>query len=442
MIDLKMDMTDGQKTKCIKPDLPGGFRDYRPREARIKQWILDIARRTFESFGFEPLETSGVQKTDVLTGGEADSDKIIYRIRPAQRGEVIGEEGRDENSLRFDLTVPLARFIAANPDIPRPFKRYEIGRVWRGERQQAGRYREFTQADADIVGASSPAADAEIVAVIYTALKNLGIENFIIKMNDRRELETMPSIAGFPAEKLWAALRIIDKKDKIGQSGVTEELQKEFGGGVAEKIMAFLAAPSTAAGALTAITDMLNALDIEKKYWQIDRSLVRGLSYYTGSVFETILTDAPEIGSVFGGGRYDDLVTSFTGQKISAVGVSLGVDRLIAAFERLNIAPSISLLPARALILNLLPDAPVEYLAMAQEIRGAGIACSVYLGDETSLQAQLAYALKKEMAYVVIRGEEERKKGTVAIKNLMNREQTEIPRKDLKAYFQKVILVS
>ena len=425
-----------QKIKRVGSDLPGGFRDYAPSDARLKQWILDIARRTFEQFGFEPLETSAVQRAEALIGGEEDSDKIIYRVRPAQRGEIIGEEGKDENALRFDLTVPLARFVAANPDIPRPFKRYEIGRVWRGERQQAGRYREFTQADADIVGSASLLADAEIIAVIYTTLKNLGINEFVIKINDRKELNTLPSAAGFAQEKLWDALRIIDKQDKIGKSGVADELSKEFGWGVMEKIMAFLANPSETTGTLAEIATAMDAMGIDRKYWSLVRSLVRGLSYYTGPVFETILTEAPEFGSVFGGGRYDNLVMSFTGQKIPAVGVSLGVDRLIAGLERLNITPTASS-AAQALILNLIPDAGIEYLAMAREVRDAGIACSIYLGGDMSFQAQLAYALKKEMAYVVIRGEEEKAKGVIAIKNLATREQTEMPREKLKAYFQK-----
>ncbi|TSD03303.1 MAG: histidyl-tRNA synthetase [Parcubacteria group bacterium Greene0714_36] len=269
--------------KKVKPDLPGGFRDYGPADARLKQWILDTARRTFESFGFEPLETSAVQKTDVLTGGETDSQKIIFNVRGSQEKE-------SDTSLRFDLTVPLARFVATNPEIPKPFKRYEIGRVWRGERQQAGRYREFTQADADIVGAASPAADAEIIAVIYATLRALGIEKFIIKISDRKELSALPTLAGFPAEQLWAALRIIDKQDKIGKSGIADELQKEFGKEPTEKIMAFLAAPPETTGTLAEIAAMLNAMGIEERYWRIDRTLVRGLSYYTGPVFETILT--------------------------------------------------------------------------------------------------------------------------------------------------------
>ena len=432
-------MIDTQKTTRIKPDLPGGFRDYGPREARMKQWILDTARMTFESFGFEPLETSAVQRTEVLTGGELDAQKIIFNLSSSavfgdDTSEKIAEKGK--LSLRFDLTVPLARFVAGNPDIPRPFKRYEIGRVWRGERQQAGRYREFTQADADIVGSASAAADAEIIALVYTTLKNLGIQNFIITINDRKELDALPSFAGFPTEKQWEVLRIIDKKDKIGAAGAAEELQKEFGKESSEKIMAFLTAPVAAAGTLAEIAEMLDAMGIDRKYWRTDRALVRGLSYYTGPVFETILTEAPEIGSVFGGGRYDDLVMSFTGQEVPAVGVSLGVDRLIAGLERMDATPKVRSATPQVLILNLLPEEKKEYLAMAAELRAAGIAASVYLGSDASLQGQLAYAIKKGVSYIVIIGEEEKKKGVVAVKNLATREQEEIPREKLIAYFK------
>lgn len=445
----------GKIKKRVKPDLPGGFRDYGPQEMRLKQWILDTARATFESFGFEPLETSSVQKTDVLTGGEADSDKIIYRIRPAQRGEVVGEEARDENSLRFDLTVPLARFVATNPDIAKPFKRYEIGRVWRGERQQAGRYREFTQADVDIVGAQSPAADAEIVALIYTTLKNLGMENFKIKINSRELLDELPILCNFKKEALWPVLRAIDRIDKVGWQGIEKEVQQIIGSEstalVRELFNWFQQARDTtsitlngrtlgkeASTKLYQIGELLEGMGMKRgANWDFDISMVRGLSYYTGPVFETVLTDAPEIGSVFGGGRYDDLVMSFTGQKIPAVGVSLGVDRLIAARERLGVGTISVVQSPQALVFNLVPGAEVEYLAMAAEVREAGIGCSVYLGDETTFQAQLAYALKKEMAYAIIRGEEERTKGTVSIKNLATREQTEIPREQLRSYFKK-----
>lgn len=422
----------------IKPELPGGFRDYGPQEAIAKQAMIDTIRRVFESFGFDPLETSSVQRTEVLTGGEEDSGKIIFDVR-GSRSRDPREEGDEAGmALRFDLTVPLARFVASTPEIPKPFKRYQIGNVWRGERQQAGRYREFTQADVDIVGSSDISADAEIAAVIYTAFQALGIKKFVIKYNNRKILNALPSYTGIPEDKLWDALRIIDKRDKIGEAAMERELAAEFGDAPAAKVMAFLAggAKKQDMGEYEAIRDILRALAPgAEEYLVRDYALVRGLSYYTGSVFETILSDAPEIGSVAGGGRYDDLVAQFTGQKIPAVGISIGVDRLVVAMEQLGLLQSKETL-TQVLILRLNEGLKNEYGSMARELREAGIRTAVYFGDDTNMKAQLAYALKKEIPYVVIYGSAEKEKGIIAIKNLTTREQKEIPRDQLAAYFK------
>ncbi len=426
--------------KRIKPDLPGGFRDYGPADAIARQEMMDTIRKTFEGFGFDPLQTSSVQRTEVLTGGDADSGKIIFNIKGSQ-------EKKSDSSLRFDLTVPLARFVADNPDLPKPFKRYQIGTVWRGERQQQGRYREFIQADVDIVGSSSIDADAEIAMIIYTVFKNLGIGCFVINYNNRKMLNMLPDFAGFSKNKLWDALRIIDKRDKIGEDGISEELQKMFTKTVADNILRFLSPSSldilqgkgfTEYGEIATMFCQNTELDLDavRKIFKLERYLVRGLSYYTGSVFEVLLPDAPEIGSVAGGGRYDGLVTQFTGQNIPAVGASIGIDRLYAAMEKLGTLKKKQTL-TQVLILQLDVNLKNEYLAMAQELRNAGIATALYIGDDMSFQAQLAYAVKKEIPYAVIWGEREKKRGVVAIKNLAGREQKEIPRDDLLRYFRK-----
>ncbi|MDZ4299435.1 MAG: histidine--tRNA ligase, partial [Candidatus Sungbacteria bacterium] len=401
----------------IAPELPSGFRDYSPTETIAKQAMIDTIRTTFELFGFDPLETSSVQRTEVLTGGEEDSGKIIFNVKGSQEKE-------SDSSLRFDLTVPLARFMAANQDIPKPFKRYQIGTVWRGERSQAGRYREFMQADVDIVGSSSLDADAEIIGVIYATLKNLGIDDFLIKINDRKELQKLPAFAGFAEEKLWPTLRIIDKLDKIGERGVQAELVKEIGDTAAKKVARFLNDTTSANGNLADLLEPVRQINITEQYCRVDRSLVRGLSYYTGAVFETILTTMPEIGSIFSGGRYDDLVARFTGQPISAVGASIGVDRLFAALEKLGKADGQGT-KTRMLILQLDELLKNEYLAMAQELRGAGMNTALYLGDDRAFQAQLAYAVKKEIPFVIIYGDQEKRKDIVTIKNLATREQQE-----------------
>ncbi len=435
-------MTDDKNKpskRLIAPELPSGFRDYSPAETIAKQAMIDTIRTTFELFGFDPLETSSVQRTEVLTGGEEDSGKIIFNVKGSQEKE-------SDSSLRFDLTVPLARFMAANQDIPKPFKRYQIGTVWRGERPQAGRYREFMQADVDIVGSSSLDADAEIATIIFTIFKNLGIERFVINYNNRKILDRLPEAANFPLQQLWNALRIIDKEDKIGIDGVVKELSNLFGEQIAADIRKFVFEISNVRLDLTnegrktdwgEINDQLEIAGFDVSKFIPKRSLVRRLSYYTGSVFEVLLLDAPEIGSVCGGGRYDELVAQFTGQNIPAVGVSFGVDRLFAALEKLGKLKKQGT-KTRVLILQLDEELQKEYSTMAQELRDAGINTALYLGDDRAFQAQLAYAVKKEIPFVVIYGEEEKKRGIVSIKNLNTREQKEILREQTIDYCRKV----
>lgn len=430
---LKAESRKAAKAAKVKPELPGGFRDYGPADAIIRQRLLEKVRKTFEDFGFDPLETPAVERTEVLTGGERESAKIIFNIRGSK-------EKRSDSSLRFDLTVPLARFISANPDISKPFKRYQIGQVWRGESPQAGRYREFLQADADIVGSSSLGADAEIIALIYGVFINLGIQNFLIKINDRKLLDGLPVFAGFPASKLGDVLRTIDKKDKIGEAAVRKELTPLVKKKAADKIMdEFLKTgipSSDSMKKLNALLELLDAMGVEKDKRMLDFSVVRGLGYYTGPVFEAMLTRLPQRGSVAGGGRYDTLTVAFTGEKLPSVGVSFGVDRLLAALDELGLLkkkPTVT----KVLILNLLPEASKEYLALAKTLRAANINTAIYLGDDRAFQAQLAYAVKKEIPYVVMYGEDEKKKGVVRIKNLMTREQKEVSKEHILQYFKR-----
>ena len=444
------------KTKRIKPELPGGFRDYGPEDAILRQRLIEKVRKTFEDFGFDPMETPAVERTEVLTGGEKESQKIIFNVKGSQ--ESFGkaqDKKKSDSSLRFDLTVPLARFLATNPEIPKPFKRYQIGPAWRGESPQAGRYREFLQADVDIVGSSSMEADAEIIAVIYQVFQNLGLTKFLIKINNRKILNGLPSYAGFPEKKLMDLLRLIDKKDKIGEEQVKKEIAKIFKKSVAEKIYEFLKISGDARAKLLRARELLknspgadegikelaevarnlNALGLDTKNWEVDFSVVRGLGYYTGPVFEAVLTGTTGLGSVGGGGRYDNLLIPFTGQKIPAVGVSLGVDRLFANLEKLGLLKK-KPTTVKVLILNLSPELKSEYLALAKNLRGANINTSVYLGDDRAFQAQLAYAVKKEIPYVIIYGESEQKKGVFAVRNMVTREQKEIPKGNILQYFK------
>lgn len=443
------------KFRTVKPELPGGFRDYGPADAILRQRLFTKIRNTFEVFGFEPMETPGIERTKILLGGEAESDKVIFRVATG-RGSEVKDIKKEELSLRFDLTVPLARFIAANPEIPKPFKRYQIGKVWRGESPQQGRYREFTQADIDIVGSSSMDADAEIIAVISAVLKNLGINSFIIKINNRKILEALPHFCSFPEKKLMSLLRLIDKKEKMGEQKTRKEILKIFNKKTAEKIFRFLEISGnkkeklikvrellkrdkTAEEGIRELIDIVNGLEVlgvEPQNWDIDFSMVRGLGYYTGPIFETILSSTPSLGSIFSGGRYDNLVSTFTGKKLPAVGASLGVDRFLAALDSLGLLKK-KPTTVKVLILNLDPELKNEYFSFARMLREANINTALYLGDDRAFQAQLAYAVKKEIPYVIIYGDDENKKNVVAIKNLVTREQKEIPREKMVEFFRK-----
>lgn len=421
-----------------EPELPGGFRDYGPAEAIARDRVVSTVKRVFEQFGFMPIETSSVQRTSVLTGGDIESDKIIFNVKGSR-------EEQSDSSLRFDLTVPLARFLATHPEIPKPFKRYEIGNVWRGESPQAGRYREFLQADVDIVGSASIDADSEIVTLMHRMFTTLRIPRFVIAINSRKILGHLPAFAGFGEDKLTDALRVIDKKDKIGNEGIEKELVVLFDKKTARKIRDFLMLvgnelPDTFEGMADVKTILHRAQEagIDSSAIRFDPSIVRGLGYYTGAVFEAVLPDLPQIGSVCAGGRYDNLVATFTGAPLPAVGASLGVDRLFAAMESLDMlekTPSV----AEVLIFNLASDLYVEYTFFADSLRANNINTMLYVGDDKTFQAQLAYAVRWETPFALIYGEQENKKGVVAVKNLVERTQEEIPKDRVIEYMTRLL---
>lgn len=427
------------KKKIIKAELSAGYRDFLPETMIPRQSILDSIRGVFELYGFSPIETPGIEKEEILTGGDENFSKQLFRISRA--------EGSDPLALRFDLTVPLARVIAQYPnELKRPFKRYQIGRVWRGERSQAGRYREFTQFDADIVGSDSMMADAEIIAVMYGVMRKLGIENFKIRVNNRKILNGLPEYADFPKEKIGAVLRSIDKLDKKSWGPVGEELEalglskdqidalKKFvtlrgknstdALSQLKKLMKVSPLAQEGIKELEEVVAHVGALGVPDDAWVVDFSVARGLGYYTGPVFETTLTDIPEIGSVFSGGRYDGLVERFSPTAVSATGASVGVDRLFAALEKLGKIKKEQTV-AKVVVLNFDPVAREYIQEVAAKLRGDGISTDIYLGSEESLKGQLAFALKTGAPIIIIAGEEEMKKKTVQIKNTIERSQEE-----------------
>jgi len=434
--------------KTISPELASGFKDYLPQDMIPRQRMFDKIRQTFELFGYLPLDTPGVEREEILTGGDPDFKKQIFRT-----GLRAGDEGL---AMRFDLTVPLARVVSAYGDkIQRPFKRYQVGKVWRGEKPQAGRFREFVQFDADIVGSDRMSADAEIVALMYETLTALSVKGFKIRVNNRKILNGLSDFIGYDATLAPDVLRIIDKLDKIQWEGVKQELAekvllnadklsllKSFLDlrttsstellGALRQMMGSSAVASQGVAELEEISVHLSALGVPGDAWQVDLSVARGLGYYTGPVFETLLNDLPSIGSVFSGGRYDDLVSRFGDRIMPATGASVGVDRLFAALETLELVKK-EAATAKVVVLNFDESAESYCESVVTEIRRGGIPAELYLGKESSIKAQLAYALGQSVPVVVIAGSSERDNRTVQIKELAKRQQTEVP-------FEKMVL--
>lgn len=426
----------------VEPRLLRGFRDYLPAQMNARLKMIAAIRAVYERYGFQPLDTPAQEYRVTLLGyGEENTKQIFAFLNPEE----------EEVALRFDLTVPLARVVAQYPDLPMPFRRYQVAPVWRADKPDPGRFREFLQFDLDAVGTSSLAADAEILSAMHDALKALGIERFTIRFSDRKVLNSLLDFAGIPHDASHSVFRILDKLEKIGLAGVGAELtggrmdssgDKIPGLGLnsrqVERINEFLAIPKgtrrdvlaslerlfgnvasakEAIEELRIVCDSLDTLHLADELVQLDLSIARGLDYYTGPVFEARLTDAPEFGSVFGGGRYDGLVERFLGRKIPAVGASIGVDRLFAAMEKLGLhelAPS----TAKVLVTIMEPSRLAEYQTLAQELRNAGINTELYLGEERTLGKQLQYANRQQIPVAVILGSEEFANGAVTVKNL------------------------
>ena len=429
------------ETKKISPELASGFKDYLPEDMIPRQKMFDTIRNTFERFGFVPLDTPGIEREEILTGGDPNFNKQIFRA-----GLRVGDEGL---ALRFDLTVPLARVVSLSGDnISRPFKRYQVGKVWRGEKPQAGRFREFIQFDADIVGSDKMSADSEIIAIMYETMKALGLTQFTIRINNRKILNGLAEYIGYDKAINPVILRTIDKLDKIGWEGVANELKEtvHFTTAQLSSLKSFLDLRSTSpAEMLTNLSNLmsvsteatngilelkqislnLEALGVPTDMWKIDLSVARGLGYYTGTVFETILTDLPSIGSVFSGGRYDDLVSRFGERSVPATGASVGVDRLFAAMEKLNLVKR-EKSTAKVIVLNFDKTAELYCQTVVTTIRNAGIPAELYLGKETNLKGQLSYALSQDVPVIIIAGGNERDAKTIQIKDVTQRLQVEI----------------
>lgn len=383
------------KTQTLK-----GFRDFLPEEARKRQYVIDTLRKVFESYGFEPLETPALEYEEVLLGKYGEEEKLIYEFKT---------RGGDEVALKYDQTVPLARVIAQYPDLPKPFKRYQIQTVWRGENPQKGRYREFLQCDVDIVGSSSPLADAEILSLVLAIYKKLGLQ-VTIKINDR------VNFAGLDKKYVSA----IDKLEKIGESAVLAELvEKGMADAEASKALSELQdKPKTEN--LKRILDVLEEMGEDTSRVKYEPTLARGLDYYTGMIFETIADGSA--GSICSGGRWDKMIGKFTGQDLPAVGFGLGFDRTMEVLEEQDLLPPL-VSSTKVLVTMFSPELSIQSIKLAAMLRESGVNTELYSDEQAKLDKQLKYADKKGVPFVVVIGPEEAKAGTATVKNMETGEQ-------------------
>jgi len=442
----------------MRPQPPKGTRDYFPNEIRARDRAVATVKRVFESFGYAPLETPALERLDVLTGKYGDeADRLIFRI--LKRG-AAGKRGEADLGLRYDLTVPLARVMAANQDLPRPFKRYQVQPVWRAERPQRGRFREFIQCDVDCVGTASVLADAEMVAVMHETLAALGLVEYRISINHRKILSAFMDSLNLPPGVQLADIREIDKLDKIGIDGVREGLIK---GGTAapavERIISYIDAGATKyfaayienaksyVGASPAGADGINEMEKLAEYLSyfgvpdgvlsFDLHMARGLDYYTGPIFEAYVSEGG-VGSVAGGGRYDHLIAQLGGPDLPATGTSFGLERIIALLAERE-APAEDGASVDVLVAVYDESVLEDALKAAAEIRAAGAKCEVYLEPSAKLAKQFGYADAKGIPYVVVVGPDEVAKGVVQIKDLAQREQKEVPRTGLTSAFRSML---
>lgn len=402
----------------IKPQTLKGFRDFLPEEARKRSYVIKILSRTFESFGFEPLETPALEYAEVLLGKYGtEGDKLLYRFK---------DRGDRDIALRYDQTVPLARVVAQYSNhLPTPFKRYQIQPVWRAENTQKGRYREFLQCDADIVGSAHPIADSETIAVAAYALKSLGFSTFQILINNRQHFsyEYIKTDFDIPSDKLPFIIRAVDKLAKVGPEEVKKEITTlefslEEAGAILEGIQGIKPCPD-----LQAVLDLLPKWNLPQEWYRFDPTLARGLDYYTGMIFEAVIPDYTA-GSVCGGGRYDNLIGMFTEKSIPAVGFAFGFDRLIDALETLGLFPDyIHSSPSQVLVTVFSEPVLLHSLSLFQKLREHEIVSELYELPSYSLDKQLKYANRKGIPYVAIIGPDEAKNGTVTLKHLPTRTQ-------------------
>ncbi|SEK35520.1 histidyl-tRNA synthetase [Chitinophaga rupis] len=446
----------------IKPSIPKGTRDFGPAVVKKRQYIFQTIRETFELFGFQPLETPAMENLSTLTGkyGE-EGDKLIFKI--LDNGEILGraQQAKDsrelatlicEKALRYDLTIPFARYVVMNQhELALPFKRYQMQPVWRADRPQKGRYREFYQCDADVVGSNSLLNEVELLMIYDRVFTKLGMQGYEVRVNNRKILSGLAEKIGKP-ELLMDITIAIDKLDKIGEAGVNEELLNRglsqqdvdiinnflrIEGNNTEKLQqlqTLLQGSTVAQKGIEELSFVLNSgLGRFQEAPIVDVTLARGLNYYTGMIVEAKAPAAVKMGSIGGGGRYDDLTGLFGLPGLSGVGISFGVDRIYDVLEELQLFPSTAQQGTKVLFLNLGEQAlPVAFNHVMQ-LRDKGIAAEVF-HEQAKMDKQMKYADKRGIPYVVIIGESELQENMLSIKNLQTGEQQKIAAGELLGF--------
>ena len=425
----------------VTPRTLSGFMELLPAQQQQLERMMDILRTTYSRYGFTPLDTPVIEASEVLLAkGGGETEKQIYRF----------QKGDADLALRFDLTVPLAKYVALHGnDLAFPFRRYQIGKVYRGERAQRGRFREFYQADIDIIGDGKLdiTNEAEIPSIIYQTFTALGLTRFQIRVNNRKILNGFYAMLGL-TDRSGDIMRTVDKLDKIGPLKVRACLMDDVGltADQAEEIMRFISITGSndqvlsalegyrsrhelfdqGLDELTTVTRYLAAFGVPEVNFAVDLTIARGLDYYTGTVYETTLLDYPEIGSVCSGGRYDNLAEYYTDRQLPGVGISIGLTRLFYVLgEQGLLNPSLPTAPADVLILPMTQDL-TPAIQLATRLRGAGVRTQLYT-EQKKFKAKMNYADKLGVPYVVFLGDDEIAAGLVACKDMTSGEQTKLP---------------
>ena len=436
----------------VQPRTLSGFMELLPRQQMVMERIMEILRETYSLYGFTPLDTPIIEASEVLLAkGGGETEKQIYRFT----------KGDADLALRFDLTVPLAKYVALHyNDLSFPFRRYQIGKVYRGERAQRGRFREFYQADIDIIGDGKldVTNEAEIPAIIYQVFTRLGLHRFQIRVNNRKILNGFYAMLGL-TDKAGDIMRTVDKLDKIGAEKVRDLLTAEDIGLTADQageILAFIAIQGSNQQVLSAlesyrgrnkvfdqgldelhtVVKYLSAFGVPEKNFAVDLTIARGLDYYTGTVYETTMLDHPEIGSVCSGGRYDNLAEYYTDKQLPGVGISIGLTRLFYVLQEQGMLnEALNSAPADALILPMTGDlGPAA--ALATQLRLAGVRTQLY-SEQKKFKQKMTYADRIGVPYVLFLGDDEIAQGTVSVKDMATGEQVALPAAEAAEYLQK-----